>query len=281
MTRQPPRFVFVAGLHRTGTSILAQLIAGHPAVSAIENAPVPENEGCYLQGAIPHTAMHGRPGHYATDPEQHHDESSRYNTLETKRRLLADWTPWFDGDAAWRLEKSPVNLTRMRLYQQLFPTCQFVVILRHPQVMAAALGKWVDDDPVALTAYALDAYDTLSRDLAFVHSALVLRYEDLVRRPDALRKAAFAFLELPDRDPGIDFRNGNADYDTPSAIDAGLARRMAEWGYAPGGRTLDWATRCQHPLRAVRDGVNALANPEPTTRISRPAEKEQEANIRQ
>ena len=85
----PPRsrFVFVAGLHRTGTSLLARIIAAHPAISAIENAPVPESEGCYLQGAIPHTALDGRPGHYATDPLQHHTEQSPWNTLETQRRL--------------------------------------------------------------------------------------------------------------------------------------------------------------------------------------------------
>ena len=242
---------------------------------------MPENEGCYLQGAIPHTAQHGRPGHYATDPDQHHDESSRYNRLETKQRLLADWTPWFESEAAWWLEKSPVNLTRMRLYQQLFPTCQFIVIVRHPQVMAAALGKWVDEDPADLTAYALDAYDTLRSDLAYLHSALVLRYEDLVRRPDALREAVFAFLDLPDHDPGIGLRDGNQDYDTPSAIDAGLARRMAAWGYAPGGRALDWEMRCQHPLRAVRDAVIATAGSRPEPYFPDRMEKEQEANIRQ
>ena len=109
------RFVFVAGLHRTGTSLLARILAGHCDVSAITDAPVPENEGCYLQGAIPHTALDGRPGHYATDPSQHHTENSPRNTLETRRRILEDWSPWFAPDRKWWLEKSPVNLTRMRL----------------------------------------------------------------------------------------------------------------------------------------------------------------------
>ena len=71
MTGLPHRYLFVAGLHRTGTSLLARMIAAHSQISAIENAPVPEDEGAYLQGAIPHTALSGRPGHYATDPAQH------------------------------------------------------------------------------------------------------------------------------------------------------------------------------------------------------------------
>ena len=57
---------------------------------------MPEDEGCYLQGGIPHTALHGKPGHFATDPAQHFTERSGWNTLETKHRLLEDWSPWFD-----------------------------------------------------------------------------------------------------------------------------------------------------------------------------------------
>ena len=108
------RFVFIAGLHRTGTSLLAKMLAQHPAVSAIAGAPVPEQEGCYLQGAIPHTARHGIPGHYATDPAQHFTEDHPLNTMETRDRLRSDWEGWFDGAKPWWLEKSPVNLTRMR-----------------------------------------------------------------------------------------------------------------------------------------------------------------------
>ena len=70
------RHIFVAGLHRSGTSLIARLLAEHPDIAAITDAPVPESEGCYLQGAIPHAARHGVPGHFATDPEQHLVEGS-------------------------------------------------------------------------------------------------------------------------------------------------------------------------------------------------------------
>ena len=86
-------FVFVAGLHRTGTSLLARILAAHPAVSAITDAPVPENEGCYLQGAIPHTALDGRP--VTTPPTRRSTTpNNRPGTRsETRRRLLEDWGP--------------------------------------------------------------------------------------------------------------------------------------------------------------------------------------------
>ncbi|WP_325065222.1 sulfotransferase family protein [Qipengyuania aquimaris] len=271
----------MAGLHRTGTSVLSRILGAHPSISSIEGAPVPENEGCYLQGAIPHTALHGRPGHYATDPAQHHTESSRFNSLETQQRLVSDWSRWYDDTKPWWLEKSPVNLTRTRLYQQLFPTAQFMVILRHPQVMAAALAKWVDADPAALVRHALDAYDTVREDLRYLHAAYVVRYEDLIARADDVRRSLFAFLSLDDHAPGIALRNGNSEYEVSDVLDAELAARMNEWGYQTGGITVPVGSICRHPLRAVQEVALAHIGTENREISGLSTEKEQKANIRQ
>tara|TARA_R110002051_G_scaffold120827_1_gene194012 strand:- start:5974 stop:6279 length:306 start_codon:yes stop_codon:yes gene_type:complete len=75
-----------------------------------------QNEGIYLQGAIPYTARHGMPIHFATDPAQHHIEGSHFDRLETQMRLERGWARYFTN-APWRVEKSPVNLTRMRLHR--------------------------------------------------------------------------------------------------------------------------------------------------------------------
>lgn len=259
MSVYPGRYVFVAGLHRTGTSLLARLLAEHADIATIENAPVPENEGCYLQGAIPHTALHGRPGHFATDSAQHLIEGCAFDTLETKQRIESDWGRWFGEGSTWRVEKSPVNLTRMRLYQQLFPTCQFIIILRHPAVMAAALGKWVSEDEQELIDYGLNAYDTVAQDLPYLHSALVIRYEDLVRKP--LLPALFAFLGLEQGAPtATKLRNGNADYARLPSLSDGQIERASRWGYGPDGAVLPFDPIVRHPLRAVREATTrALA----------------------
>jgi len=255
----PGRYVFVAGLHRTGTSLLARLLAEHSDIATIENAPVPENEGCYLQGAIPHTALHGRPGHFATDPAQHLIEGCAFDTRETKQRIELDWARWFSEGSTWRAEKSPVNLTRMRLYQQLFPTCQFIIILRHPAVMAAALAKWVVDDASELIDYGLDAYDIVAQDLPYLHSALVIRYEDFVARD--LRPALFGFLGL---DPGaptaVALRDGNADYDDLPRMSQSQIERASRWGYGADGAASPFEPIVRHPLRAIREAtIRALA----------------------
>ena len=255
--QQPPRYVFVAGLHRTGTSLLARMIGSHPEVATITGSQAPEDEGCYLQGAIPHTAMHGRPGQYATDLAEHHIEGSEFDRLETQRRLISDWDRWFTPGGRWRLEKSPVNLTRMRLYQQLFPLAQFIVILRHPEAMAQALAKWSDRSQFELIDYGLDAYDLVARDLDYLHAACVIRYEDLVRAPDTMRAALFAFLDLDDHVSDDAIRNGNADYSYDGGLGGAHTDRMGAWGYLPEGRVAAFDPIVRHPLRAIRERVEA------------------------
>ncbi|WP_299649060.1 sulfotransferase [uncultured Jannaschia sp.] len=253
------RYLFVGGLHRSGTSLVARMAARVPGAAGIVGAPVPENEGVYLQGAIPHDALAGAPMRFATDPAQHLTEAHPLNRLETRERLAADWDPWFPNGAAWRVEKSPVNLTRMRLLQQLFPLSQFVVVIRHPEAVAAATAKWVDDPAPARIDHWLDTHDIVREDIARLHAVLVLRYEDVVARPDAALTALAAFL---DRDgtgllPDEAIRNGNRDYpDAPTMHDA-QAARAAAWGYAPGRGVNAWTPILHHPLRSIRETTAA------------------------
>jgi hypothetical protein len=253
------RYLFIGGLHRSGTSLLARLLAAHPEVSAIREAPVPENEGCYLQGAIPHTALDGAPMRFATDPRQHLVEGCAYDTLATRQRMEADWAPWFDPEKPWRVEKSPVNLTRMRLYQQLFPLSQCVVILRHPEAVAQAVAKWLPDPADALVAHWIAAHEQTAEDLRYLHAVCVIRYEDLCQRPAAVIAGLHRFMGLPPGPPPDALRDGNADY--PAAPQAATAA-AARWGYAPGQRVLPWQPLVQHPLRALREEAFAMLQPD-------------------
>lgn len=249
------RYIFVGGLHRSGTSILARLIAAHPQVRGITGAPVPEQEGVYLQGAIPHTAQSGRPLHFATDPAQHLIEAGPHDRLETRDRLASDWDRWFAPGGDWRVEKSPVNLTRMRLYQQLFPASQFIVILRHPQAMARALEKWGHSNTEAAVDHWIAAHRIVEADLDFLHSVMVLRYEDLVARPDRIRSAIFSFLQLGagDADQSEAIRGQNQKYDPPPPLRPDQAQALARWGYGDGFRTTPIAPQVRHALRGARE----------------------------
>ena len=248
------RYVFVGGLHRSGTSLVQRLIAALPGVAAISDAPVPENEGVYLQGAIPHTARHGRPMHFATDPAQHLVEGGGFDRLEVRDRIEADWAPWF-ADAPWRVEKSPPNLTRMRLYQQLFPLAQFVVVIRHPEAVAAATRKWVDLDLPAMLDHWLHAHERVAGDLPWLHSVLVLRYEDVVAGPDRAMAMLAAFLDLEPAPLPEPVRDGNAAYAGAVTLSAPQAARAAPWGYGPGMEVRPREVQVAHPLWSVAHGV--------------------------
>ncbi|TDL79771.1 sulfotransferase [Palleronia sediminis] len=253
----PHRYVFVGGLHRSGTSLVARMIAALPGVAAIRDAPVPENEGVYLQGAIPHTRRHGAPMRFATDPAQHLVEGCPYDTQATRDRIEADWAPWF-GPGAWRVEKSPVNLTRTRLYQQLFPTAQFVLVLRHPQAVAAAVAKWVDDPAPAMLDHWIAAHEIVAGDLPYLHAALVLRYEDIVADPNRAAAQLAAFLDRPAPAPPDEaVIDGNAAYAPPCPLGPARAARLAQWGYGEGMRALPQPVQVAHPLNAVAQAVRA------------------------
>ncbi|MBE3640286.1 sulfotransferase family protein [Mangrovicoccus algicola] len=255
---QGHRYIFVGGLHRSGTSLLARLIAGIPGVAAIRGAPVPEDEGVYLQGAIPHTALHGAPMHFATDPAQHLVEGCLHDRLEVRHRLEADWAPHF-GPGRWRVEKSPVNLTRMRLYQQLFPLSQFVVVMRHPEAVAAATSKWVAQSPAAMMRHWLEAHEQLARDLPYLHCVMVLRYEDIVAAPGQALARLAAFLGEPPAPLRSEIRDGNAAYRGCARLAPDMAARALDWGYRPGLGTEPRPPLVRHMLRSIREA--ALAPP--------------------
>ncbi|MFD2740570.1 sulfotransferase family protein [Sulfitobacter aestuarii] len=255
-----PNYVFVAGLHRSGTSLLASLIAQHPDVAAICDAPVPEQEGVFLQGAIPHTALHGVPGEFAHDPTQHLTETSRFNNLETSERLNRDWALWFETGRPWRLEKSPVNLLRSRLYQQLFPMAHFIFVVRHPLAVSRATVKWNAKGEAALLQHWQAAHRIMAEDLRYLHCALVLRYEDLCAAPRREMDRIAAFLDLhpgPLRQ-GLDrVTDGNAQYLTRPPETA-LPEVAARLGYGNDGIAGPPAAEfcCRHVLRSVRESVD-------------------------
>lgn len=177
--------------------MIAQAIAKHPDVGAITGAPVPENEGVYLQGAIPHLATSGRPGRFADEPDMHLVEGGPYDRLDVRRRLDADWSRWFPEGVRWRVEKSPVNLLRARLYQQLFPTAQFLFVVRHPVAVAQATLKWTDQDVPDLIRHWATAHGLLAGDLPLLHCYLIVRYEDFCNNPGVELSRVWTFLDVP------------------------------------------------------------------------------------
>lgn len=189
-------FIFVGGLHRSGTSLVARCLAAHPAVSAFRDTGVPEDEGQHLQSVLPPARVFGGPGRFALHPDAHLTESSPLVSDESRERLLSEWGPHWDLEKEVLLEKSPPNLIRGRLLQALFPGSMLVAVVRHPLAVAYATQRWSRSSLRSLIRHWLAAHETFAADRSRLERAAALRFETLIEHPDAALVPVFALAGL-------------------------------------------------------------------------------------
>lgn len=177
------RFLFIGGLHRSGTSLIHRLLRGHTDTSGFVDTGVPEDEGQHLQTIFDAAYKLGGPGGFAYRTESHLTEHSALATPENRDKLLREWGAWYDYEKYLMLEKSPPNLVRSRFFQSMFPNARFLFIVRHPISVALATRKWNDASFMELLLHWQVAYSILLDDLPFLKHAMVIRYEDIIRSP--------------------------------------------------------------------------------------------------
>lgn len=216
------RLLFVAGLHRSGTTQLHASLATHPQVSGFAGTGSPHDEGQHLQDVYPTARAHGGPGRFAFDPVAHLTEASDLVGPEAAERLFEQWSRHWDTSRPVLIEKSPPNLVRTRFLQALFPSARFLVIVRHPITTALATTKLATTRLMRRTFRTADLGRTLEHwfvahriflhDLPLVRNVQVVRWEDLRDAPDQTfgRIAEFAGLDdafvRPQLDPTVDER---------------------------------------------------------------------------
>jgi hypothetical protein len=209
------RLVFVGGLHRSGTSLLAQLIADHPQGSGLSGTEVPEDEGQHLQQVYPPARTFGGPGRFAHDSAAHLTESSPLATPANAERLLTAWRPYWDNSKQYLVEKSPPNLIMSRFLQSMFPDPYFLFIVRHPVSVTLATRKWRARMPLPrLMNHWFVAHDAAQSDLPMLRRIHIVSYEWLLAEPaETLSDVAdFLGLESP-----IDFALINPERGSPYA----------------------------------------------------------------
>jgi len=194
---QGHRFVFLAGLHRSGTTLLARLLAAHPQVSGFSETGAPADEGQHLQSVYPSDHEHGRPGRFGFAPEMHLTESSPLVSEESALRLFDEWAPHWDLSRPVLLEKSPPNLLKTRFLQALYPASSFVVIVRHPIPVSIPTARWRGTRRYdRMFEHWLRCHALFEADREHLDRVHVIQYEQLVGDPVGVLRGIFEFLNL-------------------------------------------------------------------------------------
>lgn len=194
------RLVFVGGLHRSGTTLVADILGTVPGSSGLRDTGVPMDEGQHLQQV--YAGARGRMDRWAFAPEAHLTEDDA--TPRDARELWDAWSPYWDRDARFLVEKSPPNLTKMRYLQALYPDARFIAVTRHPVVQALAIRKWAGLRTgrygvglPRLVEHWVHAHELFAVDAERIENLLVVRYEHLMRKPGDVLARVAEFLGTP------------------------------------------------------------------------------------
>jgi Sulfotransferase family len=206
------RFLFIGGLHRSGTSIIHRLLREHPGTSGFHDTPAPEDEGQHLQSVFPPAKLFGGAGRFAFANEARLLGTSACASESHRRQLLREWGAYYDLTKTVLLEKSPPNLIRGRFLQAMFPGAGFLFILRHPIPVSYATQKWSNTSMLELLFHWCVAHRLMLDDLQYLHRVMVVRYEDLVSSPVSLLKQICNFAGLADFSPRETISDHNERY---------------------------------------------------------------------
>jgi hypothetical protein len=257
--------VFICGLHRSGTSLLFEMLREHPQISGFRDTGVPEDEGQHLQSVYPPGGTHGEPGRFGFKREAHFTEASPLITEENRAKLFAQWAAQWDGSKSFLLEKSPPNIVRTRFLQAMFPRSKFILFRRHPVPVALSTRRWTQAPIFSLVRHWVVCQEIWRADRPHVRNILDLTYERLVAEPAETLDEICAFLgadPYPYPPPQKPDASVNAHYLATwrefkrylrSRLSLGITERVFEhrirpWGYSfytPGGEAESTASSRQ------------------------------------
>jgi hypothetical protein len=190
------KYIFVIGLHKSGTSIFTNSLKEHPLISGFHNTGFPEDEGQFLQTVFPAAKVYGGPGIFGFNKAMHYTEKSSVLTPENSNKLIKEWSSYWDLSKPFLLEKSPPNLLKTRFLQQIFPNSYFIVITRHPLAVSYATQKWSKTSIDSLIKHWYTCYKIFSEDEMHLKNVLHIRYEDVVLGSVETIKNISEFLKI-------------------------------------------------------------------------------------
>jgi hypothetical protein len=192
-----PRHIFVGGLHRSGTSLVASCLAGHSQADGFSNTGVQQDEGQFLQDVYPNVNQLGGAGRFGYGLEAHMTENAPWLSGDGPKKLRESWAKHWSSEASCVVEKTPQNLVMSRALQEVYPDSLFVFVLRHPIANALAVRKWTHSSLSSLALHWLRCHRWMIEDVPKLQNYVIVSYEDFVVRPQEICDQIWARVDLP------------------------------------------------------------------------------------
>ncbi len=194
---QKHKFIFICGLHRSGTSLLYKILKEQENISGLENTNAMEDEGQHLQSVFNAAIKYGGPGKFGFNKNSFLNDKSELVTNENKSKLFTEWSKYWDLSKEYLIEKSPPNLVRTLFLQAIFPDSYFITIYRHPIATSLATKKWSKTSHYSLIKHWLVCHNQYLEDKKTLKNNLDINYEDLINHPKETLKTIGNFLNTP------------------------------------------------------------------------------------
>lgn len=209
-----PRFIFIVGMPRSGTTLTEQIIASHPQAYGCGELPdlalIVRNLPVQLQSRLawPDTAM-------AITDDALAEAINRYTEAATRHA---------PHDAVRLVDKAPLNFFHLGLVALMFPEARVIWCRRDPRDVAISIygENFSLEEKLATSLAGIGHYINLqNRLMRHWQSVLPLqilesRYESLVSSPEAEARKIIDFAGL-EWDPAcLDFHLSDRGVQTPS-----------------------------------------------------------------
>lgn len=191
------RPIFIGGHHRSGTTLMRVMLNRHPHIA------------CGPEGELLERTSFIDFHRYLEDTWMSQFERYGFGVYELDRAVAAFVDNFFTryqiqrGKQRWA-EKTPKNILRIDYLFRLFPTAQFIHMMRDPRDTHASVQekartttpRW---SRITTEQTARSWVKRIGRGLAYQDDSRYseVRYEDLVRDPEGIMRTVLAFLDEP------------------------------------------------------------------------------------